>query len=326
MKHSASRTQNPKRSFTGRPAVLALLVVLFLGAAFVVGRSNGPAKASSTTTSSFPANTPFYLVLGGSSSLGLQPDGIPSDNAEYTENGYANDVVKLEQDQLHQTLDLDQLGCLGTRVIYLTVDPMSTACYKLPTTQLTTAVAFLKSHYGDSGIVSIDLGFNDIRFCLWEHPVNPACVPTALAGVKKGFPTLLSDLKAAAGPKVAIVGEIYYDPFLAFYLNGPTGPAIANASLSYIDQLNALLTADYEAAKIPFANTAAAFDTSDSTRVTIDNVGSEPANVKTICTYTWMCVGAPFGPDDHPNNAGYMLIAKAIVAALPAPWHIAKVK
>jgi hypothetical protein len=313
-------------SHPGRRAVLALLVVLVLGAAFVVGRSNGSSQASSTTTTAVPANTPFYLVLGGSSSLGLQPDGIPSDNAEYTENGYANDVVKLEEDQLHQTLDLDQLGCLGTRVLWLTVDPMSTACYKLPTTQLTTAVAFLKSHYSDSGIVSIDLGFNDVRYCLWEDPVNAACVPTGLDGVKEGFPTVLKDLKAAAGPKVAIVGLTYYDPFLAFYLNGANGPAIATASLYDIEELNNILKADYEAAKIPFANGAAAFDSSDTTRVTIDNVGSEPANVKAICTYTWMCVGAPFGPDDHPNNAGYMLIAKAIVAALPAPWRITTVK
>jgi lysophospholipase L1-like esterase len=304
--------------------VVAFVVVASVVIAFGVSHSNHPtASAASAATSTSGS---FYLVIGGSSSLGLQPDGIPSDNAELTTNGYANDVVKVEQDQLHRTLQLTQIGCLGTRVLYLTIDPMSTACYKLPTTQLTTAVAFLQAHQNDAGIVSIDLGFNDVRYCLWEHPVNAQCVPTALAGVSKGFPTVLNDLKAAAGPNVSFVGLTYYDPFLAFYLNGASGPAIANASLAYIDQLNTILAADYKAADIPYANEPAAFNSSDSSRVTVGNVGVEPANVKAICEYTWMCVGRPFGPDDHPNNAGYWLIARAIVAALPSPWRITTVK
>jgi hypothetical protein len=308
-----------------RRSTAILVVVLLLAVAFVVGHSGRSVELASTSTT-IAANTPFYLVLGGSSSLGLQPDGVPSDNAELTTNGYANDVVKLEQDQLHQTLALDQIGCLGTRVEWLTIDPTSNGCYKVPTTQLTTAAAFLDAHQGDTGIVSIDLGFNDVRYCLWEHPINAKCVPTALAGVRAGFPTVLKDLKAAAGPKVALVGMTYYDPFLALYLNGPTGPTYANESVAAIDQLNAILVADYRAAGIPYANGAATFNSSDTTRVTLGNVGLIPANVKAVCAYTWMCVGAPFGPDDHPNNAGYWLIARALVAALPAPWRITTIK
>lgn len=303
------------------------LVVLLVVAAFVTGRSShSTASASPTTTTALPASTTFYLVLGGSSSLGIQPDGVPSNDAELTTNGYANDVAKLELIELHQYVDLVQIGCLGTRVIWLTIDPTSNMCYKVPTTQLTTAVAFLKAHQSDTGIVSIDLGFNDVRYCLWEHPIDSACVSTALAGVTKGFPAVLDQLKAAAGPKVALVGLTYYDPFLAFYLNGPSGPSYANVSLSAIDQLNTILAADYKAAGIPYADGAAAFNSSDTTRIPLDNVGTIPANVEAICTYTWMCVGHPFGPDDHPNNAGYMLIARAIVAALPAPWRISTVK
>ncbi len=151
-------------------------------------------------------------------------------------------------------------------------------------------------------------------------------MPDGLAGVAQGFPTVLKDLKAAAGPRVAIVGLTYYDPFLAFYLNGTTGPARANQSLAYITQLNGLLVSDYTAAGIPYANEPAVFDSHDSSPVTIANVGTEPANVQAICTDTWMCVGSPFGPDDHPNNVGYMLIARAIVSALPKPWNIAVIK
>jgi len=299
-----------------------LAFVLFSVGAVVLG-SDQPSTSASTTVD---PDASFYLVIGGSSSLGLQPDGVPSDNAELTENGYANDVVKLEEDQLHQSLTLDQIGCLGTRVEYLTDDPKTNACYTAPTTQLTAAVAFLDAHQGDAGIVSIDLGFNDVRFCLWEHPINAKCVPQQLAGVRADFPTVLKELKAAAGPKVALVGLTYYDPFLAFYLNGPSGPAIANESVADIDQLNDLLVADYASAHIPYANGAAAFKSSDTSRVTLSNVGTIPANVQAICTYTWMCVGAPFGPDDHPNNAGYWLLARAMVAVLPAPWRITTIK
>ncbi len=309
-----------------RGAVVVLFVLCSAGVlALGVGRSTTSASTMVTTTT-VPVNDPFYLVMGGSSSLGLQPDGVPSDNAELTENGYANDVVNLEQDQLHQTLDLDQIGCLGTRVEYLTTHPVSNMCYTAPTTQLTAAVAFLTAHQDDTGIVSIDLGFNDVRYCLWEHPINPHCVSQQLAGVRADFPTVLKDLKAAAGPKVALVGFTYYDPFLAFYLNGSGGPAIANETVAAIDQLNTILKADYASAGIPYANGASAFDSSDTSRITLGNVGTIPANVEAICTYTWMCVGRPFGPDDHPNNAGYWLLARALVAALPAPWRITTVK
>ncbi len=254
------------------------------------------------------------------------PTASPSDDSEFTTTGYANDVAKLEQGQLHQALALNQLGCFGTRIKYLTVDPVSNYCYKLPTTQLTTAVAFLKAHASDAGIVSIDLGFNDIRYCLWENPINTKCVPEALASVVKGFPTVLKDLKAAAGPRVALVGLTYYDPFLAFYLDGKTGPARAKQSLAYITQLNGILAKDYTAAGIPYANEPAALHSHDTSLVKLDNVGTIPANVQAVCTDTWMCVGSPFGPDDHPNNVGYMLIARAIVAVLPSPWRIAVVK
>ncbi len=305
-----------------------VVVVVLIAAAFVGGRvtTSGSSVTTPTFTPLTASDAGFYLVLGGSSSLGIQPDGVPSDNAERTTTGYADDVVKLENGQLHEELQLEQIGCLGTRVEYLTVDPTSNGCYKEPSSQLTTAVAYLKSHRKDKGIVSIDLGFNDIRFCLWEHPVNAKCVPAGLVGVVAGFPTVLKDLKAAAGPGVAIVGLTYYDPFLAFYLHPSDGPTVANQSLAYITQLNAILAKDYTAAGIPYANGASIFDSQDSSPVALPNVGTVPANVKAICTDTWMCVGAPFGPDDHPNNAGYWLIARGLVAALPAPWRIPVVK
>ncbi len=58
----------------------------------------------------------------------------------------------------------------------------------------------------------------------------------------------------------------------------------------------------------------------DNTTVTLDNVGTIPLNVEMACRLSWFCYGAPFGPDDHPNNAGYSIIASTIQAALPKSW------
>ena len=43
-------------------------------------------------------------------------------------------------------------------------------------------------------------------------------------------------------------------------------------------------------------------------------------NVAAECDYTWMCTPPPWGPDDHPNNAGYAVIATEIEEKLPRGW------
>jgi hypothetical protein len=35
-----------------------------------------------------------------------------------------------------------------------------------------------------------------------------------------------------------------------------------------------------------------------------------------ICQWTWMCAPAPLGPDIHPNQAGYGVIAHTIAGVL----------
>jgi hypothetical protein len=62
------------------------------------------------------------------------------------------------------------------------------------------------------------------------------------------------------------------------------------------------------------------FEINDNAPVRLDNVGLVPTNVNMACQLSWFCYGTPFGPDDHPNDAGYSLIASAIQAALPTKW------
>ena len=68
------------------------------------------------------------------------------------------------------------------------------------------------------------------------------------------------------------------------------------------------------------ANVPGAFKSDATNEVALDHVGTVPQNVALACTLTWMCAKPPWGPDDHPNNAGYRVIAVAIEGALPASW------
>jgi lysophospholipase L1-like esterase len=278
------------------------------------------ASGTSTTTTSVPATlSGFYLAVGASSSLGFQPTGIVHHNGRRTSEGYANDLVLLEGYQ-GVSLTLDQIGCPGETVRTILNTNVADHCYALPQTQMTQAVSFLQSNQSSPGVVTVDLGFNEIRLCLWPAAVNEACVNQAIAAVRVDMPKVLTELKGAAGPRVRFVGLEYYDPFLARYFNGAAGFADASASLVAMNRMNDTLAQVYLSAGVLVANVPALFDTEITTRVASSVGGAIPENVAQVCAMTWMCYAAPFGPDDHPNDAGYSLIAQAIAAVLPKSW------
>jgi hypothetical protein len=99
-----------------------------------------------------------------------------------------------------------------------------------------------------------------------------------------------------------------------------TGFSAANESLQVIGQLNRSLEAIYRSDGISMANVPGGFNMAAVNLVPLDHVGTVPQNVASECTLTWMCVKPPWGPDDHPNNAGYRVIALAIEGALPSTW------
>jgi hypothetical protein len=297
-----------------RALTVSVTVVLVLGIVLVV--RHGDPSASAVSAATKPSKG-FYLDVGASTSLGFQPTGIPAHNGKRTDTGYANDLVAHEAKHgIH--LVLRQVGCPGetTRTMLVTSDH----CYKPPGRQLFAAEKYLVKEGTTDGLVTIDLGFNDVRPCLLGTQVIATCATAGIAQVHKDMPKILADLKASAGPNVHFIGLDYGDPFLQHYLLGGSEVGDATATLTVMTQLDNTLRAAYTAADIPTANVAGAYRLADTTATMLAKVGSVPANVAAECTFTWMCTPPPFGPDDHPNNAGYALIASQIESKLPPGW------
>jgi len=296
-------------------AVMALAASLMVGVYFVQRSVTAP-NASAASGATFSA---FYLDVGASSSLGFQPTGIVNHNGRRTNTGYANDLLEVENIK-GVSLTLTQLGCPGETVETILGPTPINHCYKGSETQMTQSVKFLKAKKNQTGLVTIDLGFNDIRTCLSVTPVNETCVNRAVAAVQRDMPKIVEKLKAAAGPHVRFVGVEFENPFLADYLLGASGPSNAAATTIAMDRMNAALGRAFTNGGVAVANVPAMFQSDNATRVSIPNVGVVPENVYRACQLTWQCYGPPFGPDDHPNDAGYALIAQAIAAVLPKTW------
>ena len=145
-------------------------------------------------------------------------------------------------------------------------------------------------------LVTIDIGANDLQhfdddgdavFCLFEQA---GCVEQ-LAAMAEHLAVILTELRAAAGPHVSIVGMSYYNVFAP--LDDPSLDAgVATA--------NAVLDSTYTAARVPVADVAGAFHN-----------GEQPLSAQLVCAWTWFCsVG-----DVHPNT-GYGVIADTFLATV----------
>jgi len=285
-------------------------VSLAISAVITVLASVG-ATAGATTLKTPEA---FYLDIGASISVGVQPT-TATPIGQPTLHGYANDLVALAAAK-GITLQLTELGCPGETLT--TMITGADGCYHGTDSQLSDAVAFLRAHYHQIGIVTVDLGYNTFRTCFIGDVSITKCAAQKALVVRRQLTGILKTLKAAAGPHVTFIGVGHYDPFLASYLSGPRGRSRAATSLPAFNLLNQSLRDTYANFAIPMANIAGAFSANASARVRVPGLGPLPENVARICTLTWMCHRAPYGPNIHPNDSGYHLMAMAILALLPA--------
>jgi lysophospholipase L1-like esterase len=247
--------------------------------------------------------THYYVSLGDSLAVGVQPNGPPPLNE--TEQGYT--------DQLYATLRADdpklkhiRLGCGGestTSMLEGSQLPSLAASCGPPSfylhryahkTQLAEAVAFLRAHREFVRLVTIDIGAND------------ALGPGGAGEIAENLPTILAELRGAAGPDVPIVGMNYYGAFLPIAWAEGGLPAV-QANVAALVAFNDLLEGFYAAAGDSVADVESAFSATDVTLV-----GGVPRNVSLICQWTWMCAVG----DVHANTAGYAVIAQAFLDVL----------
>ncbi len=247
--------------------------------------------------------TGYYVSLGDSLAVGVQPTGPPPLNE--TDQGYT--------DQLYSALKADdpklkhvRLGCggesttsmvEGSQLPWLAAScgPPSFYLHRYPhKTQLAEAVAFLRAHREFVRLVTIDIGAND------------GLGPGGAGEIVENLPTILAELRTAAGPAVPIVGMNYYGAFLPVAWAEGGLPAV-QANLAELLAFNDLLEGIYAAAGDPVADVESEFSSTDLTLV-----GGVPRNVVLVCQWTWMCTAG----DVHANTAGYGVIAQAFLDVL----------
>jgi lysophospholipase L1-like esterase len=281
---------------------LAIAVVAALAAVTACSGSATPNGADAN-----PAPPTYYLALGDSLSQGVQPDAAGA--SVETRDGYPDQLYAMLR-RGHPTLELVKLGCPGET----TTTMINGGICRYPAgSQLKAADAFLRAHRGQMLLVTIDIGANDPEQCTGGDPTLTqlaSCAATGIPAAVTHLTTIMASLKAAAGPGVRMVGMNYYLPALAEWRDGLPGHLVAWAAERLTATYNDLLDRVYTQSGARVANVFGAFEVADFTEQ-----GTTPVNVARLCQWTWECAAPPRGPNQHANQAGYQVIARAFLQA-----------
>jgi lysophospholipase L1-like esterase len=259
----------------------------------------------------------YYLSLGDSLSQGIQPGPTGSDGP--TTAGYPDQLAAMLRTGI-PNLRLVKLGCSGETTTTM-ID--GGICSYPAGNQLAQATRFLRAHRGRVALVTIDIGGNDPNTCVLGEPVSQifGCLSSRISLTERNIITILTRLRAAAGQRVLIVGMTYYVPELGLWRTGQTGRQIALLTEAFVAGVNQLLTVRYHRYGARVANVFDAFNSADFSRGAkhsrpADSQAAVPPNVAVVCSLTWMCAARPRGPNEHANDAGYRVIAKAFWRAI----------
>jgi lysophospholipase L1-like esterase len=268
--------------------------------------------ASPVTAQATKSAPNYYVSVGDSYSVGYQP-GIGA-TAGYT--GY---VARKSR------LTLANFGCAGatTSTILTTIGcsiplpHVAGGVRYTSTTQAAAAEAFITAHRRHIGLITVSIGGNDVTAC--GAQANPiTCVATAVTDITKNVTELAAALRAAAGPKVPLIGLTYPDVLLGDYVypSLPATPiriALAKVSVAAFKSIfNPALTTAYALAGGVLVDVTAATGayTSLTKTITRKPYGTIPVAVARVCTLTWICTEGNI----HATNQGYALIGKLVAA------------
>jgi lysophospholipase L1-like esterase len=290
-------------------------------AAGLVASAATPALAAARPGYPWAHNRPpvmYYLALGDSLAQGVQPAAVTGASTE-TDQGYVDDLFAHYQAEFHGNLELVKLGCPGETTASMLTGAGSPCSYPAGS-QLAAALDFIRAHRYSIALITVDIGANNVDGCATGGTISLACVDSGIAAVQADMPQILGALRAAAGRRTVIAGMNLYDPFLADYLTGTAGQAVAEQSVDLDVSFNSLLDASFSAFGMPVADVQTAFSTTDFTDTAqLPGIGTVPLNVARICEWTWMCAPAPLGPNIHANAAGYEVIAAAFERVIGRP-------
>jgi lysophospholipase L1-like esterase len=306
---------------------LALASALALVACSSAPPPSPSASPSASPRASTPAPSPtgrgsvYYVSIGDSYAAGYQP--VKGAYVGHTTTaGFAYQLAGSAT--VHgRRLTLVNYGCSGITTGALL---QQKGCLKLlegpgaplypEQTQSQAALAFIRAHRGQVGLVTVAIGGNDVAGCARAADLT-SCIRERLPALKKNLTTFLTQLRAVTGPDVPVVGVTYPDVLLGGDLSSePLSRALAPASVAaFLYLLNPALKAGYEAIGATFVDvTAAAGAYLPSTQTTkLAPYGTIPVSVARVCQLTYFCELN----DIHPRTNGYKLIADLIAAVLP---------
>jgi len=280
-----------KDAHTYRRIIVPITLAILLLFAFAPA-----ALAASSAQPNWPTGLKqHYLALGDSLAFGFQPNG------DFT-HGYVNDLFQIIQSEGVQ--DFTNYGCPGeSSSTFIHGGCPAPGAPPPPYTQLGAALAFLQANAGKVSPITLDIGANDVLADTTITPsgctVNRTKFDADLATLNTNLTgTILPDLKAALTINGRVTGDLvlmnYYDPLQNICPN----------TVHFTQRLNAVLTTDTKAFGFFIVNVFGAF-------------GGAATPNPNICTYTWMCTPPPLGPNIHPTDTGYSVIANTFAAALP---------
>jgi lysophospholipase L1-like esterase len=260
---------------------------------------------------SVAAGTPppvYYVALG---------DSLASGYASPSGEGYANDLTTYLQ-KSDPNIELVDLGCSGETTTSMIEGGI---CSYNGKSQLAAATSFLAANRGSVALVTVDIGGNDYINCINAYPegYSAQCITNTNATVTTNLTTIVSQIQAAAGPTVPMLGMNYFDPFLDEWPGGAPGQALARESVPVVGEVNDTIGAVYQGAAMAVADVAGAFQTTDLSHKVKSYVGRVPVAVANTCNWLdFTCEKGQGGYGDDANAAGSAVVAGAFEKVVPA--------
>ena len=262
---------------------------------------SAPSESAPSESASPTSGEKLYVALGDSLAAGYQPGGTELRDTAYpalTASRLAGDGAELE---------VENLGCSGETTTSLIEGGK---CDFAKGSQLEQAESLLEARAGEVGLVTIDIGGNDLLRCVrGGADVDTACVADGVKTVGKNLPTILERLRTAAGEDVPVLVLGYYNPWVAAKALDQPVKGVDAAARAYT-RLSTTIEDAAKGAGTTFVGLDEAFATNDTTPTTIGG-RTVPENAARICTLTNICTAA----DIHLTDEGAATVARVLADA-----------